>query len=97
MATPMHEHMCKSEVCYSSAIKKGPSPSWDMQALQGDVAVKEDALGKGAQTHQLLQAETDRLRKAYEQERDTAHLLQQDKTAVISKLKTKEQVPFCVP
>ena len=72
-------------------------PSWDVQALQGDVADKEDALGKGAQTHQLLQAETDRLRKAYEQEWDTAHLLQQDKTAVTLKLKAKEQVRLCVP
>ena len=69
----------------------------DLQALQGDLAVKEDALGKGAQTHQLLQAETDRLRKVYEQERDTTHLLQQDKTAVTLKLKAKAQVRFCVP
>lgn len=80
-----------------SLMKRNFFPSWDVQALQGNVAVKEDALGKGAQTHQLLQAETNCLRKAYEQERDTVHLLQQDKTAVTSKLKAKEQVRFCVP
>ena len=91
-----HLHLCKSEVCCYSLKKRGSFRLWDMQALQGDIAVKEDALGKGAQTHQLLQAETDRLRTAYEQERDTAHLLQQDNTAVISKLNSKEQVRLIV-
>ena len=89
VATLMHAHRRKSEVYNLSNMKRRFFLS---QALQGDLAVKEDTLDKGVQTHQHLQAETDRLRKAYEQERDTAQLLQQDKSTLILKIKAKEQV-----
>ena len=69
--------------------------AWTAQALQGELEVKCDALDKGTQTHQLLQAEIDRLRKAYEEERDTAQMLQQDKSTLNLKIKAKEQVHFC--
>ena len=66
--------------------------SFIAQALKADAEVKEGVLERAAETQQCLQAELDRLKKAYEQERELVKTHLEDTASWMSKTKTKEQV-----